>query len=188
MKFLVLGITGKRGSGKDTAAHYLRDRYGFRVLTYTDHVLAPILKKKGRPVTRKNLINLALDMRGTKGKHILTELICRRIESRGLWAVSGVRYPEEHDYFRGRFGKNFKMVNVECEARKRYERVRKRGTKGEANITFREFMEIEKRETEKVISKTIKLADFSVTNNGTVGDLQGRLDKLTGKLGIIRSP
>ncbi|UCC91879.1 MAG: AAA family ATPase [Candidatus Aenigmatarchaeota archaeon] len=182
MKFLVLGITGKRGSGKDTAAHYLRDKYGFRVLTYTDHVLAPILKKEGKPVTRKNLMNLALEMRGTKGRQILTELICRKIESRGFWAVSGVRYPEEHDYFRGKFGKNFKLVNVECEARKRYERVRKRGTKGEAGITFGKFMEIEKKETEKVINKTIKLADFSVKNNGTIGDLHGKVDILVKKI------
>jgi dephospho-CoA kinase len=133
-------------------------------------------------------MNLALDMRRTKGKHILTELICGKIKPWGFWAVSGVRYPEEHDYLRGRFRGNFRLLNVECGARERYGRVRKRGTKGEADITFREFIEIDKKETEKVISKTIKLADFSVTNNGTIRDLHGRLDKLAGKLGIIRSP
>lgn len=188
MRFLVLGITGKRGSGKDTAALHLRDKYGFHVLTYTDHVLAPILEKERKAVTRNNLMNLALEMRKSKGKHILTELICEKIESNGFWAVSGVRYPEEYEYFKKNFGGNFKLINMECDAEKRYERVRKRGTKGESDITFREFMEIENKETEKVINKTIKLAEFSVTNNGTIGELQERLDKLAEKLGISKSP
>lgn len=43
MKFLVLGLTGKRGSGKDTMAEYLRKKYGFSVLTYTNDVLGPLL-------------------------------------------------------------------------------------------------------------------------------------------------
>ncbi|MCK4531818.1 MAG: hypothetical protein KAT94_03050, partial [Candidatus Aenigmarchaeota archaeon] len=110
MRFLVLGITGKRGSGKDTAALHLRDKYGFHVLTYTDHVLAPILEKERKAVTRNNLMNLALEMRKSKGKHILTELICEKIESNGFWAVSGVRYPEEYEYFKKNFGGNFKLI------------------------------------------------------------------------------
>ena len=67
MKFFVIGITGKRGSGKDTVAEHLESKYGFHVLTYLDHVLAPVLKKEGKEITRENLINLALDMRKKKG-------------------------------------------------------------------------------------------------------------------------
>jgi dephospho-CoA kinase len=188
MKFLVLGITGKRGSGKDTVAEYLRKRYGFRVLTYTNHVLAPILEKERKAVTRKNLMNLALEMRKSKGKHILTELICKKIERKGMWAVSGVRYPDEYDHFKRNFEEDFKLINVECGAKKRYERVRKRGTKGERDITFREFMQIENKETEKIINKTIELAESSVNNNGTFKGLQESLDRLAGKLGISKSP
>ena len=188
MKFLVLGLTGKRGSGKDTAAFHLRDKYGFQILTYTDHVLTPILEKKYKEVTRENLINLALEMRKEKGNHILTELICRKIGKEGFWVVSGVRYPEEYEYFKGQFLEGFKMINVGCEAKKRYERTKKRGTKGEADMTFKDFMDIEKKETEKVIDETITHAQFSVDNNGTIGELQKSLDKVVEKLGISKSP
>ncbi|NIO22931.1 MAG: hypothetical protein GTN38_02790 [Candidatus Aenigmarchaeota archaeon] len=123
-------------------------------------------------------------MRRTKGKQILTELMCKKIKREGFWAVSGVRYPEEYEYFKGKFGENFKLLNVECEAKKRYERIIKRGTKGEGEMTFEEFMEIENKETEKVINETIKLAEFSVTNNRTIEELHESLDKVVGEIGI----
>ncbi len=188
MKFLVLGITGKRGSGKDTVAEYFKKKYGFRVLTYTDHVLGPILKKGRKAITRMNLISLALEMRKGKGNHVLTELICEKIGDEGFWVISGVRYPEEYDHFKLYFGVNFKFIKVECEAKKRHKRIRKRGTKGEGSMMFKEFMEIENKETEKIINKTIELAEFSVTNNGTIEKLHKSLDKLAEKIGISESP
>jgi dephospho-CoA kinase len=185
MKFLVLGLTGKRGSGKDTMAEYLRKKYGFSVLTYTNDVLGPLLRQMGKGMTRENLIALALDMRQKSGKHVLTQLICDKIERDGCWAVSGVRYPEEVSHFRKRFGGAFRLIRIECGTRKRYERVKKRGTKGEGRLTLKQFMAIEEKETEKVINQTIKLADFSIDNNGTFGQFYKRIDALTRKLELI---
>ena len=185
MKFLVLGLTGKRGSGKDTMAEYLRKKYGFRVMTYTNDVLSPLLMQMKKDITRENLIDLALEMRRKSGKHILTELICDKIESDGLWAISGVRYPEEVSHFRKRFGDAFRLVRVECGTRKRYERVKKRGTKGEGKLTLKQFMAIEEKETEKVISQTIKLADFSVDNSSTFDHFYREINALVRRLKLI---
>lgn len=187
MKFLVLGLTGKRGSGKDTAAEYLKGKYGFNILTYTSDVLAPILKKKGKPVTRENLINLALEMRKKRGKHALTELICKKIKRKGFWTISGVRYPEEVTHFRKEFGDNFRLIEIVCSTQKRYKRVVERGTKGEGHMTFAQFLEIEEKETEKVISETVKLADFSISNDGTKIEFQKRIDALAKQLGVTAS-
>lgn len=186
MKFLVLGLTGKRGCGKDTMASHLKSRYGFRVLTYTNDVLAPILKAKGKEVTRENLINLALELRKEYGKEILTQRICDLIKPSGLWAISGVRYPEEVAHLKKCFGGRFRLVYVGCGARKRYERVIKRGTKGEGRLTFAQFMAIEEKETEKVIGKTLKLADFSISNDGTISEFKRKIDALAGKLGLAK--
>jgi len=187
MKFFVLGVTGKRASGKDTVAHYLRDKYDFEVLTYTDNVLSPILKKQRKRVTRENLINLALEMRKKRGNYILTAIICEKIEKDGFWVISGVRYPEEYDHFKTYFGDNFKMINVVCESRKRYKRAKKRGTKGEGKMTFDQFMEIEKRETERIINKTIELADFKIDNNGSIEDLKKNIDRMAKEIGLSMS-
>lgn len=187
MKFLVLGLTGKRGCGKDTMAEYLKAKYGFHILTYTNDVLSPLLKEMGKEVTRENLIDLALDLRAKSGKHILTRMISDKIEKEGFWAISGVRYPEEVGYFRERFGDAFGLVYIACETKKRYERIVKRGTKGEGGMTFARFMEIEEKETEKVIGETVKLADFSINNDGTKAEFEKRIDVLAKKIGLTPS-
>jgi dephospho-CoA kinase len=187
MDFFVLGITGKRGCGKDTMAEYLRLKYGFRVLTYTNDVLSPLLSRMGKEITRENLISLALDLRARNGKHVLTEMICDKIERRGFWAISGVRYPEEVEYFKERLGGSFMLVKIDCSAENRHERVVLRGTKGEGRMTMEQFLEVEERETEKVINETIKLANFSLDNDGKLGEFYRRIDDLARKLGVTAS-
>jgi dephospho-CoA kinase len=186
MKFLVLGLTGKRGCGKDTMAKYLRKKYGFRTLTFTDDVLAPLLKKMGKDVTRGNLIDLALEMRKQSGNDVLAKMLCKKIEKKrkGFWAISGVRYPEEVECFKKHFDGNFKLVKIECETKKRYERVRKRATKGEKNLSFKEFLEIDKKATERPIENTMKLADFSIDNNTTFKAYYQKIDEVMRKLKI----
>ncbi len=186
MKFLVLGLTGKRGCGKDTMAIYLEKKYGFRVLTYTNDVLSPILSERGKDVTRENLIDLALELRAKHGKHALTKLICDKIGSEGWWAISGVRYPEEDEYFRKEFGDKFKLVEIRSSTQTRFERVTKRGTKGEASMTFDQFMAIEEKETERMINETVKLADFTVVNDGSLDEFRGKIDGFAKKLGLAR--
>ncbi|NIO22761.1 MAG: AAA family ATPase [Candidatus Aenigmarchaeota archaeon] len=185
MVLLVLGITGRRGCGKDTVAQYLSKKYGFRVLTFTDDVLAPMLKSMGKGVTRENLIELGMDMRKTFGGNAaLVPALCERIGREGLWVVSGVRFREEVEYFRYNFGENFRLVSVECSAKKRFERLKKRGTKGEKGMSYQEFEKIEKEPTEKPINGVMKMARFSLNNNRTESDLHKEIDKLCRKLKI----
>lgn len=182
MKLFVLGITGTRGAGKDTVANYLKRKYGFRVLTYTKDVLGPILKKRGKQIARENLIRLALKLRKEKGKDVLTRMISKKVGREGFWAISGIRYPEEDRHFRRFFGRNYRLLNVHCLLEKRYRRVKRRGTKGEARMSLEEFKKIERRETEKKIRETVKLADFLVDNNGSRKDLYKAIDGLALKV------
>jgi dephospho-CoA kinase len=179
MKLSVLGITGRRGAGKDTAANYLSKKYGFRVLTFTDDVLAPMLKSMGKEVTRNNLIGLGMDMRKTFGGNAaLVPALCEMIGREGLWAVSGVRFPEEVEYFRYNFGENFTLISVECDPKRRHERLKRRGTKGERKMSYREFEEIEKSPTEKPIDRVMKMAKFVLDNNRTKNDLYRQIERI----------
>ncbi len=178
MKYLVLGITGKRGCGKDTVARYLRDNHGFKVLIYTDDVLAPMLKAQGRQVTRDNLIKLATELRRMHGVKVLTEMISERITYKDIWCISGVRFPEEVEFLKGFYGDVFLLLKVECDEEKRYERVKTRGTKGESDMTIEEFRKTDKKATEKVIDKTMKMANLSLDNNGTKEELYRQIDDM----------
>jgi dephospho-CoA kinase len=186
MKFLVIGVTGKMRSGKDTIAEHLRDKYSFKILTYTDDILSPMLKVMGKSATRDNLIDLATDMRKSMSPDILTRMICKKIDVRfgrkGRWVISGVRLPEEVDYFRAEYGPNFKLIAADCSPKIRFERGKKRGDKGEKSISYKNFLETEKKPTEKPIEKSMKTADFVLNNNKSKKDLYSQIDKIMKKL------
>lgn len=179
MALFVLGITGRRGAGKDTTAQYLSKKYGFNTLNFTDDVLAPMLRSMGKRVTRKNLIELAMDMRETfNSKAVLAAFLCERIGRDGYWVISGVRFPEEVRYFKSELGGKFKLISVECSAKKRYERLKKRGTKGEGKMSYTEFLRIEEKPTEKEIGKVMRMANFKLDNNKSKNDLYRQIDKI----------
>ena len=176
----IIGFTGKRGCGKDTASNYLESRYGFRMLDFTRDVLAPILVNQGRPVTRENLIEIAMDGRKKSHDGVWAEKLSVIIKRNSVkdFVISGIRFAKEVEVFRANFKEDFILAAIVCDDMNRYERVRKRGTKGEGELSFEEFLKIEKKATEKVIAGTMSIADFVLDNNGTVGDLKDEVDRL----------
>ncbi|MCK5023865.1 MAG: hypothetical protein KAS04_06830, partial [Candidatus Aenigmarchaeota archaeon] len=145
------------------------------------------LEERGKEIVRENLIDLALELRKKHGKDILTRMIADKVGKDGMWAISGVRYPEEHEHFSSVFGSKYKLINIVCNIDERYNRVVRRGTKGEGKMTLDEFKEVENRETEVMINKTVKLADFSLDNSGSLLDLKENTDILMTKLGLNKS-
>jgi dephospho-CoA kinase len=177
---MVIGFTGRRGCGKDTAAKHLEGNFGFRMLDFTRDVLAPILEEQGKPVTRDNLIELAMDGRKKAHNGIWAEKLSGIIMKGGgkNYVISGIRFREEVETFRSNFRKGFRLVAIVCDDMVRFERVRKRGTKGEAAMTFEKFMETEKKPTEMAIREAVRMADFVIDNNGTLDELYGELKNL----------
>ena len=177
----VIAICGKRGSGKDTIAEYISKKYGFKMLTYTNDVLGPLLKKEGKKITRENLIKLALDLRKKIGNDAPTKLMCEKMKrlKHNKYVISGIRYPEEVKRFRNEFGSDFVLIAVICDTKTRYERLIKRNDKGESKLTYKEFLEIDKKaETETMIDEIIPVARFLVDNNGTEKELYKNIDLL----------
>ncbi len=177
---MIIGFTGKRGCGKDTAAGRLVDAHGFCMLDFTKDVLAPILRKEGREVTRENLISLAMDGRKQGDDGFWAKKLCATIrKNKGCnYTISGIRYNEEAEAFRREFPERFVLVSMVCEDRMRYERSMKRGTKGEKGMTFEDYMKTEEKPTERAILETMDKADFAIDNNGTIEELFAEVDKL----------
>ncbi len=174
---MIIGLTGKRGTGKDTVASYLMEKHGFNTLDFTRDVLAPELEKQGKPVTRDSLIELAMEGRRKAHNGIWAEKLCGIIKDGRDYTISGVRFAEEVEVFRKRFGKEFVLISLVADDRARYERCRIRGTKGEGGMSFGQFMSREKKPTETAIIRTMKLADFTLDNNGTPEQLFSEVDK-----------
>lgn len=179
---IVIGLVGKRCSGKDTVSQHLAKAHGFKTLDYTRDVLAPVLREQGKPITRESLVSLATEMR-KHGEDALTRKLCEKT-SEGNWVVSGVRFPAEVSRFKQEFGDSFILIAVEADARKRHERSVERAEKGEERLSYEEFMRGEELPTEKVIPGVMASANFTLQNNGSVEELQKETDRLLIKLRI----
>jgi dephospho-CoA kinase len=177
---MIIGFTGKRGCGKDTAADRLVLNHGFFALDFTRDVLSPILRERKMEITRDNLIELAMEGRKKNGNGMWAEKLCLVIHSmkREDFTISGVRFPEEAKIFRKQFGKDFVLVSIACGDRLRYERCVKRGIKGEGGLSFEEFMKIEDRPTERAVVDTMSLSDYALDNSGTRTEFFARIDDL----------
>jgi dCMP deaminase len=176
---MIIGLTGKNASGKGEVAEYLKSR-GFTFYSLSD-VLRDELKKKKKPVTRSNLIWLGNKLRDEKGPSVLADKIMEHLEDDHHYVIDSFRNPEEVKAFKRT--KDFLLVCVEASPQKRFERMHLRNREQDAT-TFNEFLRQEKKElrssepTKQNLEATAKLADYTVTNNGTVESLHGTLNKL----------
>jgi len=73
----------------------------------------------------------------------------------------------------------FKLVYMEAEIEKRYERiVKRRENTDDAIKTFEEFKQDHKQESESQIKDLKKHADFVLDNNGTTEELYAQIDAI----------
>ena len=180
---MIIGVTGKRLSGKNEVAEHLRDSHSFLILDITDEILRPILRKREMKVNRENLASLATGMR-KRGNDILVRMLCRKVREGRDYVIPNIRFPEEAGYVRKKFGKDFVLISVEASTRMRFERIRARGDPKDSGLSMKRFLESEKFATETPIPKAMKLADFTVRNTGTKEQLRKKIDRIMEKLGI----
>jgi dephospho-CoA kinase len=184
---MIIGVTGKRLSGKTSVAEILRKRYGFRVLCFTEDLLKPILIKRKEPVSRRSLIDLGMEIRRSEGRRdALIMLLSRKVSAGRNYAIAGIRFPEEASFLRKKFGKGFILVAVEASASTRFRRASECKRFAEA-ATRKDFLRIEQLPTEKIIPKTMKLADFWVNSDGSKGELRREVDRMMVKMRIEKS-
>ncbi len=166
---IIIAVTGKRGSGKDTFANYLKENYNFRILEFSKDGIYPLLEERGLEINRENLINAAMKKRKEEGNDVFAKILSKKI-AEGNYCITGMRFREELEYMKNKYRDNFILVYIMCDVEKRYERIIKRGDKGESRMTFEEFMKIEEKVTEKAIDEIINRADFFIDNNGILED------------------
>ena len=90
---MVIGLTGKNGSGKTEIAKYLLSR-GFEYHSLSDEIREEA-GKRGGPVTREVLIEVGNDLRGRFGPGVLAERILLRLDHERNHVVDSIRNPAE---------------------------------------------------------------------------------------------
>lgn len=180
---MIIGLTGKNASGKGEVLEFLKSR-GFTAYSLSD-VLRDELTVAGKEITRDNLTDLGNRLRNDFGPSVLADKILDRIEDDRHYVIDSFRNPEEVKAFRRT--KDFKLILVDSSQRTRFERMQKRKRERDAD-TFERFVEHETREarnadpTKQNLDACARMADYKVSNNGTIDNLHAELTNLFTKL------
>lgn len=193
---IIVGITGTLGAGKGTIVDYLVSKKGFFHYSARKFITEEI-EKRGLPVNRDNMTEVANDLRAKYGPGHIAEELYKRAASSGensviesLRAVGEINLLRRHD--------NFYLFAVDADPQKRYQRIVLRWSETDY-ISYDQFLSNEKREfksddpAKQNLSKCIELADYVFTNDGTIEDLQSQVavalkEILKNEQGKTRSP
>jgi dephospho-CoA kinase len=181
---IVIGLIGEKGSGKGTVSDYLIEKYG--AIHYgTSKILRRTLEDLHVPVTRDNLVKLALVLKEGYGPSVIIDSLIKDMEKNGSDVIiaDGIRMHGDVEPFRKKYGENFFLVYVTADLKIRYERTKSRKQNdGEGDATFEQFLEEEGKLTEVSIHEIGRQADYKLGNNGTPDELKKQTDVMMAEI------
>jgi len=186
-KVRIIGAVGQNGSGKDEVLKYLRFKYGMPFLS-TGDVVREIAAREGQEPTRKNLGQISDRYFREFGKGYFVKLMADKIRGTGckVAGISGIRSLNDVSILKDIFGKDFILIDVSItDPHVRYSRMTARG-EGRDPHSYEEFLSQDKAEEELFsLKEAEQLADYSISNDGTLDDLHGEIDRLVAEKGLL---
>ncbi len=183
-KKIILGLIGEKGAGKGTVSDYLAEKYNAKHYG-TSKILRRTLEDLHLPITRNNLIKLALVLKEGYGPSVIIDSLILDMEkdAANVIIADGIRMHGDVDPFRKKYGANFFLVYVTADLKLGYERTKLRKEKiGEADATLEQFLEEEGKLTEISIHEIGRTAEFKLDNKGTADDLKKQVDSMMAKI------
>ena len=181
---MIIGITGTLGAGKGTIVEILKKR-GFSHYSVREFLVEEI-KKKGLPVNRDSMVLVANNIRRKNSPSYIVEKLYERAKKYGGNSViESIRAVGEAQALRKK--ESFYLFSVDADIKKRYERIVKRGLDSDF-VSYEKFVEDEKREMENPdpskqnLIKCIKMSDFRFENNGTINELEKKVEEILKRL------
>ncbi len=181
---IIIGLIGEKGAGKGAVAKYLTEKYGATHYG-TSKILRRTIEDLKLPVTRDNLVKLAIVLKEGFWPSVIIDSLIKDMESNGsdIIIADGIRMHGDVEPFRKKYGKYFHLVYVTADLKTRYERTKKRKEKdGEDKTTLADFIAEEGRLTEVSIHEVGTTADFTINNNKGVKELYAQVDSAMEKI------
>lgn len=182
MKKLIIGITGKNGSGKDSVADYLVSKFGAKKIVFSDMLKEALsIFVDSKEISRLDMAWLSTGLRDRYGQGILAKGVKRRILStaESMVIISGVRDFGELEMIRS--FPNSIFICVQADAEIRWKRMVSRQEKSDDEISFNDFLDREKLNSESMIEGLSAEADVLIVNNGQKSRLLEDIDEVLGK-------
>lgn len=178
MAKIILGITGEIACGKGTVTAHLAKEYQAGTHRFST-MLRDVLDRMYIEQTRENLALISKVLRQNFGEDVMAKTMMKEAESdeHEIVIIDGVRRLADIKYLREL--PQFKLIYIEADIQKRYERIIKRGENtDDKGKTFEEFQKEQTLESETQIRDLKNYANYVVDNNGTYTDLYAQIDKI----------
>lgn len=178
MKKIILGFAGEISCGKGTAAKYIVKKYNGNYHRFST-MLRDLARRMYIEENRDDLQKISTFFRQNFGEDIMSKVIYNDVKNdkQKIVVIDGVRRIMDIRYLKDLQG--FKLVYIEADMEKRYERIiKRRENTDDAIKTFEEFKHDHKQESESQIKDLKKHADFVVDNNRTIEELYTQIDAI----------
>lgn len=182
---MLIGIVGTLGSGKGTVVKYLVEEKGFSHYS-SSGFLTQMLQERGDGIDRDNMARIAREIRAQdpngvpkltyeqvqkdKPKHAILEALHTVGEVEFVRSVGGI------------------ILGVDADVDLRFKRIQKRGSVKD-NVSYEKFLsQVEREEgggddsSGHNIRGAINVADYTITNNGTLEELYSQIDEVLEKI------
>ena len=184
---ILIGITGTDGAGKGTVVEYLVTQKDF--VHYSARALfVAELERRGLPIDREHMREIANKLRGTFGHDYLIRESLRRAheQKNDRIVIESLRALAEVGALHKAGGK---LLAVDAEPHVRYERIQARASETD-RVSFEEFRQHEELEMNDPDpngmqkAAVIAAADHTIINSGTREELYAQIDEALKKFGI----
>ena len=182
-KQLILGLTGPMGAGHGMLAEYLKKK-GFFYSSTSDRVREEC-RRKGIEITRNNLQDVVDGLRRRFGPDVLSKRTWKIVAKHPLAIIDGIRGMAEVEFFKSK--PNFYLLGVTAPKRVRFQRVIARNRESDP-MTWKAFLAADKKDFKsgqgkfgRNIPACLKKDDFLVINNGTIKELEKKIEHWLGK-------
>ena len=174
------GVTGCNAGGKTTICQYLKEKKGFKTSSCSDSIRA-YLREQGKEICRENLIEGGRTLRAQGGGGVLAEMLLNENEGVPKFIIDSVRTPDEVMALKKKEG--FKLIEVRATRANRWDRLLKRGRKGDPTdydtFVAQEEAELTAKDSSgQNLNATAALADIVIENDGNLEALNDQLDQL----------
>jgi len=187
---MIIGITGSLSSGKGTVVELLVKK-GFKHYSVRDFLIEE-LRTIGLPVNRDNLVGVGNQLREMNHPAYIVEKLYERAKLvSGDCVIESLRTSGEINSLKQKG--EFYLIAVDADQQIRYERAVNRQSETD-KISFEKFLEDEKREmfsddpNKQNLSKCIEMADFVLVNNGSIEELNEKLNEVFEKIKDKKRP
>ncbi|MBX2866612.1 AAA family ATPase [Candidatus Kaiserbacteria bacterium] len=184
---MIIGITGTDGAGKGTVVRYLVEQKGFTHYSVRDYILEE-MKRRGVEHTRNQMRLIGNALREEFGNDVMIKKPLAQMQKDGVEnvVIESIRAVAEAEKLKEAGGI---LIAVDADQKIRYERVQERRSSSD-KVSFEEFVRHEELESNDPAphglqkQKVIGMADYIISNDGTVEELNVQTERVLQKVGI----